>query len=262
MNRANRKAAQEELCKRLGSPDAMNLESIDRMSSLARRCGLADTYKAVLLRRAGNLDAAIEAYQQFLAETHELPCSDKIFKTTSSGAPFFLGSLWLDAPEEAIEQSTFFASYPHVELAELYRQKGDFVHAIAESRTALQVAPDNERARMDLIGALEDSGDLGAAVAESKEASRAWPDRYYLQYLLGHLLVKKNDPDAAIVELQGALKKTKNHLAPANCELGRAFEQKGDLGEAYRQYRTAFRARVNDPQCRADYERLKLQLKK
>lgn len=58
------------------------------------------------------------------------------------------------------------------------------------------------------------------------------------------------------------LKETKNRLSPANCELGRAFEQKGDLEPAFRQYRTAFRAHVNDEQCRAAYERLKLQLKK
>jgi hypothetical protein len=48
----------------------------------------------------------------------------------------------------------------------------------------------------------------------------------------------------------------------ANCELGRAFEAKGDLPAAMHQYRTAVRAHVNDAQCGASYERLQLQLKK
>ena len=58
------------------------------------------------------------------------------------------------------------------------------------------------------------------------------------------------------------LNEAKNRLSPANCELGGAFEQKGDLEAAFRQYRTAFRAHVRDEQCCAAYERLKLQLKK
>jgi lipopolysaccharide biosynthesis regulator YciM len=79
---------------------------------------------------------------------------------------------------------------------------------------------------------------------------------------LGRVLVKKNDVDGAIVELQRALSKARNHLSPANCELGRVFEAKGDLQAAVRQYRTASRAHVNDEQCRAAYKRLQLHLKK
>jgi len=91
---------------------------------------------------------------------------------------------------------------------------------------------------------------------------RIWPEKPYFHYLLGSMLVRKNDVDDAIVELQRALNMAKNHLSPANCELGRAFEQKGNLEAAFRQYRTAFRAHVNDEQCRAGYERLRVQLKK
>ncbi len=69
-----------------------------------------------------------------------------------------------------------------------------------------------------------------------------WPERPYFHYLFGRVLVKKNDPDDAIVELQWALKKEKNRFSPANCELGRAFELKGDPKAALRQYHTAIRA--------------------
>jgi len=136
------------------------------------------------------------------------------------------------------------------------------VHPISEYRASVERDPNDSAARIGLIEALDDSGDVDTAFVEGKEAIRVWPDHFYLHYLLGKLLVEKNDPDAAIPELQLALQATKNHLSPANCSLGRALELKGDLEAAFRQYRTAFRAHVQDEQCRAAYERLKLQLKK
>ena len=76
------------------------------------------------------------------------------------------------------------------------------------------------------------------------------------------MLVRKNDAENAIPELQWALKKEKNHFSPANCELGRAFELKGDPKAALRQYQTAIRAHGGDKECRAAYEQLQLRVKK
>jgi len=259
---ANREMAQAELCEQLASPHSPT-PSWERIGSLARRSGLGDSNKAALLRRAGDLDGAIEEYQQLLASRQDLPCSDKYPELSSDAYLFFV---FVPAvPEQRAQLIKLFKSSNanlHIELAGLYREKRDFVHAIFECRTAVQLDLEDERTRIVLISTLQDSGDLDAATAESKEAIGMWPERPYLHYLLGRVLVKKNDPDAAIVELQWALKKAKNHLSPANCELGRAFEQKGDLEAAFRQYRTAFRAHVNYEECRAAYERLKLQLKK
>lgn len=253
---ANEKAAQAELCKLLTLPDSQNWE---RISSLARQTGLDDSSKADLLRRAGDLDGAIEVYQQLLAPKQDLPCS--VVPWLPLFLPFLGASEHL--PAEVREQlSKSFHVALHFGLAEAFREKRDFTHAIAEYRAALQIDFDYEGSRIGLINALQDSGDLDAAIAESKEAIRIWPDKFYFHYLLGSVLVKKKDADAAIVELQWALKRAKNHLSPANCELGRAFEQKGDLEEAFRQYRTAFRAHVDDLQCRAAYQRLELQLKR
>jgi tetratricopeptide (TPR) repeat protein len=255
---ANRKAAQVELCRLLVSRDSSNLESMERVNSLARRSWLSDSRKADLLRAAGDLDGAIEVYQQLLASGQDLPCSDK-YPELSSGAPLFLV---LAVPEEREPLLKSFEANLHLELAGLYREKRDFVDAISECRTAVQFAPEDEHTRMALISTLQDSGDLDAAIAETKEAIRIWPDKFYFHYLLGSALVKKNDTDAAIAELQSALKAAKNQMSPANCELGLAFEQKGDYEKAYHQYRTAFRAHVNDEKCRAAYERLRVQLKK
>jgi tetratricopeptide (TPR) repeat protein len=250
---AHRTAAQAELCKLLTSPDSSNLE---RISSLARQSGLGDSNKAALLRRAGDLDGAIEVYQELLKSKQDVACSDE-YLLPSSGPLFSLA-----VPEKREQLLRFLNADSHFELAGLYREKRDFVLAISECRAALQLDPEGERIRIGLISALQDSGDLDAAIGEGKEAIRISPDKPYFHYLLGRVRVRKNDPESAIVELQWALKETKNRLSPANCELGRAFEQKGDLETAFHQYRTAFRAHVNDEQCRAAYERLKLQLKK
>ena len=257
---ASRKAARAKLCELLASPDSLNWESIERVNSLARRSGLGDSRKADLLRNAGDLDGAIEVYQQLLASGQDHPCSDRSSPDIPSDAPLFL---WFGFPEERRGQLwKSFSANSHLAVAELYREKRDFVHAISEYRAAVQLEPENERARIGLIDTLRDSDDFDAAIAESNEAIRIWPDKPYFHYLLGSVLVKKNDADGAIAELQRALKNSKNHLSPANCELGHAFELKDNLEAAFRQYRTAFRARVNDEQCLAAYERLKLRLKK
>jgi tetratricopeptide (TPR) repeat protein len=253
--KADRKAAEAELCELLASPDPKNPE---RVNALARRIGLDNSRKAELLHRAGDLDAAIEVYQQLLTSKLELPCS-------VVPLPLFFGSLELaeHVPAEAREQLLKLITInSHLELAGLYREKRDFVRATAEYRTAVQLDPENPDSRIRLVNALQDSGDLDGAIAEVKEASRIWADNPYFHYLLGRALVKKNDADAAIVELQGALQKTKNHFSLANCELGHAYELKGDLKAAVGQYRTAYRAHVDDEQCRAAYQRLELQLKR
>ena len=183
------------------------------------------SHKAQLLHQAGDLDAAMEEYQRDLA--------------------------WNRNSAEL-----------HLQIAGLFREKGDLARAVSECRTAVQLSPDNERARIALISALTDSGDLGSALTEATEGVRMWPQRPYFHYLFGRVLVQKNDPDAAIAELQWALKKEKNRFSPASCELGRAFELKGDPKAALRQYHTAIQARGGDKECRAAYERLQLQAKK
>ena len=171
----------------------------------------------------------------------------------------------------ALEPDSSYLPYLHFRLAELFREKPDFVHAIPEYRIAVQLDPKDAGFRRGLVNALDDSGDLDAALAEIKEAIPIWPERPYFHYLLGRLLLKKNDPDAAIVEMQWVLKKEKNHDWRASCALGSAYELKGDLKAALGQYRAAHRVlsrpyawtrQMDDEQCRAAYERLRLQLEK
>jgi tetratricopeptide (TPR) repeat protein len=195
-------------------------------------------FKARLLQQAGDLDAAIEEYQQDLARKPDCPGLRESVPALSL-APLHFG------------------------LAELFREKRDFVHAIPEYRTAVQLDPNDQRYEIGLVNALEDSGDLDTALFEVNEAIRIWAyNSAYFHYLLGRLLVKKNDPDAAIAELQWVLKQEKNHDWKASCALGSAYELKGDLKAALGQYRTAYRVHMDDEKCRAAYERLHSQLKK
>lgn len=177
------------------------------------------------LRKAGDLDGAIEEYQQALA----------------------------------IDPDSWDV---HFSLAQLFEEKSDSVHALPEYQRAVQLRPGSEYGRERFANLLVEFGDPDAALAEIKEGMRMWPNDVFFHYLWGKVLVKKNDPDGAIVELQWALKEHKNHLSPANCELGHAYELKGDLQEALRQYRVAVRAHGGEKECRRAYERLKLQLKK
>jgi len=177
------------------------------------------------LHRAGDLDGAIEEYQQALA----------------IGAD---------------------SSDVHFSLAQVFEERRDFAHALPEYQKAVQLKPDHEYGRERFASLLVDSGDPDAALAEIKEAMRIWPNNIFFHYLLGKVLVKKNDPDGAITELQWALKQWKNHSWQTNCELGRAYEQKGNLKAALGQYHTAYRVRMDDKECRAAYERLHSQLKK
>jgi hypothetical protein len=177
------------------------------------------------MHKAGDLDGAIEEYQQALA----------------------LGGDSWDV---------------HYFLAQVFEEKRDFVHALPEYQRAAQLKPDYEYGWERFASLLVESGDPDAAPAEIKEAMRLWPGNIYFHYLLGKALVRKNDPDGAIVELQWALKQWKNHSWQTNCELGRAYERKGDLTAALGQYRTAYRVHMDNKECRASYERLRSQLKK
>ena len=232
---AKQRAAEIEFCQLLQSRNSES--SRDESAFLGFLVTSTTEFKARLLRQAGDLDAALEEYQQAVVPKPDCPgLREKV--------------------------PAFSPASLHVGLAELFREKHDFVHAMSEYRTAVQLDPKDEPTREGFVTFLVESNDPEAALVEIKEAMVVWPDNIYFHYLLGRLLVKKNDPDAAIVELQWALRKWNNRSAQANCELGRAYELKGDLRAALDQYRTAYRAHLRDEQCRAVYERLRRQLKK
>jgi tetratricopeptide (TPR) repeat protein len=257
-NAAKERAAQIELCRALQS---MNPESSLNEGALLAFL-LSGDFKTRPLRKAGDLDAAIEEDQQALALKPDCP-ELRFLLHAHLATVFEEKSDFAQAIDELQQALALKPDSPglHVFLAKVFQENGDFVHAIAEYRTAVQLDPKDEHTREGFVTFLVESDDQDAALAEIKEAMRIWPDNIYFHFLLGRLLIKKNDPDGASAELQWALKQWKNHSWQANCELGRAYEQKGDLKAALGQYRTAYRVHMDDKECRAAYERLHSQLK-
>ena len=213
----------------------------------------------LVLAKKGDFAHAIEEQQQALA-----------LKPDSQGLHLLLVLVLLEkgdfthAIEEQQQALALKSDSPglHLLLAVQFQKRGDFVHAIPEYRTVVQLDPKGQRTREGFVTFLVECDDPDAALAEIKEAMRIWPDNIYFHYVMGKALVKKNDPDGAIVELQWVLKQEENHDWKASCALGSAYELKGDLKAALAQYRTAYRVHMDDEKCRAAYERLHLQVKK
>jgi hypothetical protein len=218
-----------------------------------------DLQEVVRVAESVALDPAKFAQQEQISDSTEcLHYLHSLFSTSDSLRKTAQSEDAVAACQHSFPQASL--ADLHFRAAELSRKKGDFVHALPEYRTAVQLDPNIKDVRIGFIEALEESGDFDAAMAEGREALRLWPDETYFRYLLGRELLKKNDPDAAIPELQSALQSTKNRMAPANCSMGRALELKGDLPAAFTQYRIAYRAHLRDADCLASYQRLKLQL--
>ena len=108
------------------------LKQMNESSTGAGLFSVSYKHKAELLHQAGDLDAAMEEYRGALA----------------------------------------WDPRSHLEIAGLLREKGDLAGAVSECRTAVQLSPDDERARIALISSLTDSGDFDSALAEAKEGVR------------------------------------------------------------------------------------------
>ena len=108
-----------------------------------------------------------------------------------------------------LEPDSSYLPYLHLQIARLFLEKGDFVHAIPEYRTAVQLHPKDESFRIGLVNALEDSGDPDSALAEIKEAIRIWPDDSYFHYLLAGCLSRKMIRTPPLLNCDGLSKNTK-----------------------------------------------------
>ena len=186
--------------------------------------------KAGLLETAGDLDGALAAYQETLDMLHRIP----------------------DSPVLSSLQCSI-----QMGIAKVLVEKAEYAQAIDEYRGIDEAGPCAEQGQVGLIKTLERSGNSDAAITEARKAIQKWPQNTEMRYLLGHLLVEKKEAEGAIEVLQGALAKGIYLSGPVNCELGRAFELKGDVGVAEKAYRKGIKLGTKDDECRAAYERLR-----
>jgi tetratricopeptide (TPR) repeat protein len=94
----------------------------------------------------------------------------------------------------------------HYRLGTILSANGDTDQAIASFRAAIQLKPDDARARWSLASALQSSGKLDEAIAECREAIRLNPRLARAHVTLGGLLHLKGRFDEAINSYKEAIR--------------------------------------------------------
>ncbi len=156
---------------------------------------------------------------------------------TASGATALGAAYWLarSSNELAAEAFRTLESLPpsaplHEWRAGLLRDEGRYAEAVAEWRRALALAP-GIRLRQELAVTLRLDNDLAGAQAVLEEALREQPEAPGLSYLLGDVLLARQQPEAAIPPLEKAVR-LEPGLAHAQGALGRAYALVGRAAEA------------------------------
>jgi Flp pilus assembly protein TadD len=133
------------------------------------------------------------------------------------------------------------------------QQKWD--ETVTLGREAVKSDSKNEFAYNNLGVALGSKGDLDDAAKEFREAIAVRPDFAQAHANLGTALAIKGDIDGSIGEFREAIHDDPNYYT-AHFNLGKALERKGDNAGALAEYQAAYQLRPNDPEYKANYERL------
>lgn len=141
------------------------------------------------------------------------------------------------------------------------RALGDLDGAIAAFREAVRLDPGNAVVRDSLGDVLKRKGDLDGALEAYREATQVGPQYMYARLNLGDVLRAKGDLDGAIAEYREAIRLSPVHPLPHN-NLGETLEAKGDREAAFAEYETAYKLAPRESRVVANYERLKMELKR
>lgn len=160
-------------------------------------------YLAALQQQKGNIDYAIENYQNALAIKPD-----------------------------------FVDAYNN--LGATLQIKGDLEAAIANYRDALKLQPDSLESNYLLGHALRDKGDLNASIACYRKLAEINPNDPDAQNCLGAAYLYKGDIKSAIGCFQEALQISPN-LAEAQSNLGNAYSEMGDSESALDCYQRALK---------------------
>src|SRR5262249_11343992 len=163
--------------------------------------------QARALHMKGELDAAIDAYQDvvardgqhFRALTNLGDCLDRLGRNREAEAAF--SQACAVAPDQA---------RPRYNLARQYHLRGDLASAEAGYRRALELDPQLSEAILNLGRLLEESGRIEEVGEAVQAAAAAQPESVAAQMLLGHLRFEQQRPLDALVAYWRAAE-----LAPA-----------------------------------------------
>jgi tetratricopeptide (TPR) repeat protein len=126
-----------------------------------------------------------------------------------------------------------------------------FTNEFSLWRDTVQVSPYSFTAHANLGKALFEKGQVDAAISELQSALKINPDYEVAHFNLGGVLVAKGQLDGAIAHYQMALKINPG-LANTHFALGVALYQKGDLDEAIAQYQKALGIQPYDAKTRSN----------
>lgn len=231
-----------------GRPDAA-LELYRKAS--ARAPGMRGLHAAAaeLEREAGRAEraAAEEAEEGRLPKPdcarHALECrfaegKHREVVAAASGATTLASAYWLARSSNELARAAFArleqlpsSAALHEWRADQLRGAGRYADAAAEWRRAAALAPRDARLRRELAVTLRLNQDLAAAQAVLEELVGEHPDAAGASYLLGDVLVARQQPEAAIPHLERALRQDPS-LAHAHAVLGRAYALVGRGQEA------------------------------
>ena len=124
------------------------------------------------------------------------------------------------------------ASDAHTNLGGVYLGRGMVDQAIAESKIAVSIKPNNSLWRVNLAYRYMKKGDLGAALSELLVAVRLSPNLADAHLALGSIYAQQNKLDAAIGELKKAIR-LEPAVAEAHTLLGAVMLTKGALKAAF-----------------------------
>ncbi len=156
----------------------------------------------------------------------------------ASGSNALAAAYWLARSANELAVSAFRtleelpASAPlHEWRAVRLRDEGRLAESAAEWREAVALSPRDTRLRTELAVTLRLGQDLAGAQAVLEEALRSEPDAAVASYLLGDVLLARQQPEAAIPPLETAVR-LEPGLAHAQGALGRALALVGRAAEA------------------------------
>ncbi len=213
------------------APDSSNQlaslchDAAERLAAVATRDVAQQAALAAVYARAGDYDAAVQAYRGIGAIRSVTPPSASPFAQAmadfhehryEAAESEFVH--WLDThPQDRDARYDLILARRHIAMAQIFR--------------LLEVAPDSYHVHQ-LMGQLyADRDEDNKAIAEYLAVAAARPDLPGVHFWLGHLYWKHADADHALVELTRELQIDPGH-PEANGELGAVLVAEGRAAEA------------------------------
>lgn len=141
-------------------------------------------------------------------------------------------------------------------LADSLAAEGDLDGAIDAYQQGLAAAPKLEPPRVHLANSLWYKGDLAGAIAQYRIVLKNDSINFAGRARLAGLLLETGDADGAIEEYKRALHDDPLPDPAAHYGLGQAYEKKGDIADALKEYKNAMKQMPQNAEFQEAYKRI------